>query len=127
MLGSNRTIGFIPSKDLKQSRDFYENVIGLQFVNEDGFAAVLKAGDRMLRVVNVSQVPDFKAYPFTIFGWEVNDIGVTTSALCERGVVFERYPWMEQDELGVWTAPNGDQVAWFKDPDGNVLSISSHI
>jgi hypothetical protein len=100
--------------------------LGLRFVKDDGFAAVFESGERMIRVANVSQVPDFKPLPFTVLGWEVTDVKAVAGALRERGITFERYPWMEQDEVGVWASPSGDKVAWFKDPDGNVLSLSSH-
>jgi hypothetical protein len=59
-------------------------------------------------------------------GWQVNDIGAIVRGLAAKGIKFERYPWMEQDDLGIWSAPSGAKVAWFKDPDGNVLSVSRH-
>jgi catechol 2,3-dioxygenase-like lactoylglutathione lyase family enzyme len=126
MLGANKIIGFVPSKDLSKSIQFYEDLLGIRFVKEDGFAAVFEAGDRMLRIVNVGQVPDFRTQSFAILGWEVDDMSKTVAALKERGISFEIYPWIQQDELGIWTAPNGDKIAWFKDPDGNVLSVSHH-
>lgn len=102
-------------------------MLGLKFVKNDGFAAVFDAGDRMVRVVDATQVPEFKAQLFTVLGLEVEDVVRTASALKERGIFFETYPWIQQDKLGIWTAPSGDQIAWFKDPDGNVLSISRHV
>ena len=59
-------------------------------------------------------------------GWEVNDIDAMVKWLKGRGVVFEKYPFVQDRELGIWKTPNGDKVAWFKDPDGNVLSLSQH-
>ena len=69
---------------------------------------------------------EFTPHPFTLLGWEVTGIEKEVAALAEAGVVFERYGFFEQDALGIWTAPNGDKVAWFKDPDGNTLSVSQH-
>jgi len=125
MLGENKTIGFVASVDLKRARAFYEGVLGLRFLKDDGFAAVFSAGDRMVRIANVAQVPDFKPLPFTVLGWEVENVNATAAALRERGVTFERYSWMEQNEHGVWASPTGDSVAWFKDPDGNILSLTA--
>jgi hypothetical protein len=59
-------------------------------------------------------------------GWEVSDIEAVVKWLTERGVAFEKYPFVQDRKLGIWTAPSGDKVAWFKDPDGNVLSVSQH-
>jgi catechol 2,3-dioxygenase-like lactoylglutathione lyase family enzyme len=117
------TIAFVPSSDLTRSRVFYAGTLGLPFVRDDGFALVFQAGDRMLRVVAAG---DFAPQPFTVLGWEAPDIDATVDDLTERGVEFVRYPHLEQDERGIWTAPGGDKVAWFTDPDGNVLSLSSH-
>jgi hypothetical protein len=71
-------------------------------------------------------MPEVKPAPYTLLGWEVTDIGDEVRELAASGIKFERYGWFEQDALGIWTAPNGDKVAWFKDPDGNVLSVSQH-
>ena len=93
-------------------------------MNEDGFALVLDANGITVRV---SKVPDFKPLPYTILGWEVSGIESDVAALRERGVQFQHYSFPGQDALGVWTAPSGDKVAWFKDPDGNTLSVSQHV
>jgi hypothetical protein len=74
----------------------------------------------------VVKLKEFTPAQFTILGWEVPDAQQAVSELQSRGVTFERYPWAQQDELGVWSAPGGAKVAWFKDPDGNVLSVSQH-
>jgi catechol 2,3-dioxygenase-like lactoylglutathione lyase family enzyme len=124
MLGSNNIVAFVPTKDAIKSRAFYEGVLGLRFVKDDGFALVLDANGIMLRV---SQAPQFTPAQFTILGWEVTDIERMVTDLREKGVHFERYGFIEQDELGIWTAPTGDKVTWFKDPDGNVLSVSQHV
>ncbi len=121
MLGSSKLIAFAPAKDLKRARKFYEKVLGLRFVSEDAFALVFDAAGIMLRVASV---PDFQPAPFTILGWQVSAIEASVRELKERGVSFERYDFMPQDELGIWASPSGAKVAWFKDPDGNVLSLT---
>ena len=123
MLGTKNIVAFVPTTDFEKARSFYEGVLGLRFVNEDGFALVLDANGITVRV---SKVPDFKPLPYTILGWEVSDIESVVDLLTERGVVFEKYSFVQDKERGVWTAPGGDKVAWFKDPDGNILSVSQH-
>lgn len=123
MLGATDIIAFVPTKDPMKARNFYEATLGLRFVSDDGFALVFEANDVMLRVVKVQQ---FTPAQYTILGWQVRDIANQVSRLQERGVHFERFGFFKQDELGIWTAPNGDRVAWFKDPDGNTLSLSEH-
>ena len=85
-------------------------------------ALVVRAGETTIRV---AKVPDFTPHPFTVLGWEIRDIDGIVGWLAQRGVAFEKYPWV-QDKRGIWTTPGGDKVAWFKDPDGNVLSVSQH-
>jgi len=122
MLDSASVIGFIPTRDFRRAKTFYETKLGLRFVSEDDFALVFESGGTVIRI---AKVDNFEAAGFTILGWQVDDIRKSVSLLGERGVVFERYPWMNQDAIGVWTSPAGVGVAWFKDPDGNVLSLSS--
>ncbi len=122
MLGSNTIVGFVPSTDLKKARHFYEGVLGLRAVSEDRFALVLDANGIAVRVADVSSVSGFTPAPFTILGWHVPDVKKAVLGLREKGVKFERYEGMKQDALGIWTSPAGAKVAWFKDPDGNVLS-----
>jgi catechol 2,3-dioxygenase-like lactoylglutathione lyase family enzyme len=122
MLSSASVVGFIPTTDFRKAKEFYSGKLGLSFVSEDDFALVLESGGTTIRVAKVN---DFRAFGFTILGWRVDDVPQTVSSLTARGIVFERYPWMTQDDLGIWTAPGGTLVAWFKDPDGNVLSLSS--
>ncbi len=124
MFGSTNIIAFVPTKDAPKARAFYEGVLGLHFVKDDGFATVLDANGIMVRL---AKVPQFTPAQFTILGWEVADIGNTVRSLQEKGVRCERFGFFEQDELGIWTAPTGDRVAWFKDPDGNLLSVSQHV
>jgi catechol 2,3-dioxygenase-like lactoylglutathione lyase family enzyme len=112
---------FQPRK--KKARTFFENVLGLRFVVDDKFALVFDANGTMLRVATVK---DFTPFPFTILGWEVSGIEIVVAGLQEKGVTFERFSFLEQDKLGIWAAPGGAKVAWFKDPDGNTLSVSQH-
>jgi catechol 2,3-dioxygenase-like lactoylglutathione lyase family enzyme len=125
MLASSKIIGFVPTRDSKAAREFYEGKLGFQFVSDDQFALVMMAGDTMLRIAKVPR--DFSPVAFTILGWEAKDIEAVVGWLRARGVTFEKYPFIQDQELCVWTAPTGDKVAWFKDPDGNVLSVSQHV
>lgn len=125
MLNKARLIGFIPTRDAEAARTFYEQVLGLSFVADVGFALVFRMPDgTMLRVVRVGE---FTPAPFTILGWEVTAIADKARALAARGVAASRFPSLEQDEDGIWTAPSGDKVLWFRDPDGNNLSFSEHV
>jgi catechol 2,3-dioxygenase-like lactoylglutathione lyase family enzyme len=126
MLGSRSIVGFVPCRHPRKARRFYEGVLGLKFVSKDRFASVFDANGIMVRVVDVSGVSGFKPAPFTILGWEVPDVGKAIRGLRRKGVKFERYDGMRQDALGIWTSPSGAKVAWFKDPDGNVLSLTEY-
>jgi catechol 2,3-dioxygenase-like lactoylglutathione lyase family enzyme len=124
MLASMDIITFVPTRNPKKAREFFETTLGLRFVSDDQFALVFDANGVMMRVVDVSGVADYKPAPFTILGWSVSNVGNTVKDLQRKGVKFERFPGMEQDQLGVWSSPSGAKVAWFKDPDGNVLSLT---
>ena len=117
-------VAFVPSKNPTKARAFYEGVLGLRFVSEDPFAVVFDANGVMIRVANVSSVKGFKPAPYTILGWLVDDITKAVRLLNKKGVQFERFAWMEQDRLGVWNSPSGAKIAWFKDPEGNILSVT---
>ena len=114
-------MAFAAIRDGARAREFYEKVLGLSVISEDNFAVVIDANGTMLRL---QKVESFTANVFTVLGWEVSDIRAAVSGLQKRGVTFQKYPWMDQDELGIWAAPSGAQVAWFKDPDGNTLSLT---
>jgi len=124
MLGATNIVAFVAVADYDKSRAFYEGILGLTFVKHDGFAMVMDANGIMVRFVKMSAVTP---QPFTVLGWQVTDIERLVADLQSRGVQFERFGFFEQDVLGIWTAPGGDKVAWFKDPDGNVLSVSQHV
>lgn len=121
MLASAKLMAFAPSTDMKKARAFFEGVLGLRFLSEDSFAAVFDARGTMLRVASV---PALQPAPYTIVGWTVPKIERYVEKLTARGVTFMRYPGMNQDRLGIWTSPSKAKVAWFQDPDGNVLSLT---
>lgn len=123
MLSSGKLIGFVPTKNSKRAREFYEGKLGFRFVSDDQFALVMQAGESMIRIVKGAK---FTPVQYTVMGWEVKDVEAMVKWLNKRGVTFEKYPFVEDQKLGIWTTPNGDKVAWFKDPDGNVLSLSQH-
>ena len=121
MLGSAKIVAFAPTRDAKKARAFYEQVLGLKLVSEDQFALVFDANGTMLRV---TIVPKYTPQQFTILGWDVKDIARTVTELSSKGVEFQQYGIPGQDKRGIWKSPSGAQVAWFKDPDGNVLSVT---
>jgi len=123
-LADQSLIGFVAASDPERAKKFYRDTLGLPLVSEElPFALVFDAHGTMLRVAIVKEVAPVR---YTVLGWQVRDIIAAAKTLSEAGVRFERYPGMEQDELGIWHSPGGAQVAWFKDPDGNTLSISQH-
>jgi len=124
MLASMNMMGFVLTKDYDKSRAFYEGHMGFDFVSLDKFALVVRAGKSGIRIV---KVPTFTPLQSTVLGWEVDDIETIVGWLTKRGVAFEKYPFVQDQERGIWTAPDGSKVAWFLDPDGNVLSVSQHV
>jgi catechol 2,3-dioxygenase-like lactoylglutathione lyase family enzyme len=124
MLGSMKIVAFVPIKDSQKARDFYEGVLGLRFVKDDGFALVFDANGIIVRA---AKMKEFTPAQYTVLGWEVSGIEDVVRPLRGKGVHFEIFGFFKQDELGIWTAPTGDKVAWFKDPDGNILSLSQHV
>jgi catechol 2,3-dioxygenase-like lactoylglutathione lyase family enzyme len=125
MLNTAKLAAFLPTTDFDRARAFFEGVMGLRYVTNDGHALVMDSNGTMIRISKVQ--PDFKPQQFTILGWQVPDIESAVDDLAGRGVTFERYGFFVQDERGIWTAPTGDRVAWSKDPDGNTLSLSQHV
>ena len=118
-----KVMGFLPTKDAKRARSFFEGKLGLRFVSEDPYALVMESNGTMIRIANVQE---FQPAPYTVLGWEVQDIRQVVTELKTRGILCERYPFVEDRELGIWSSPTGAKVAWFKDPDGNVLSVTQH-
>ena len=121
MLAGADLIGFVPTTDLARARTFYVDTLGLAVIDEDPYALALDANGTMLRV---TAVPELRPAGYTVCGWRVDDIAAAVRQLGTRGVGFARFDGMDQDELGVWTSPSGAKVAWFSDPDGNVLSLT---
>jgi catechol 2,3-dioxygenase-like lactoylglutathione lyase family enzyme len=121
MLAGARHVCFVPAADLDRAQVFYERVLGLEFLYDARFARVFRVGETTLRVTHVDQL---EPQPFTVFGWEVGDVVETLAELRERGVLPERFDGIGQDEHGVWAAPSGDLVAWFRDSEGNALSLT---
>jgi catechol 2,3-dioxygenase-like lactoylglutathione lyase family enzyme len=124
MLHSGKLIGFLLTTDYDKARAFYEGKLGLKFVSLDQFALVLHSGEQMIRI---AKVEEFTAFQSTVLGWQVDDVEATVNWLQFQGVQTEKYPFVADKKLGIWKAPSGDKIAWFKDPDGNVLSVSHHV
>jgi catechol 2,3-dioxygenase-like lactoylglutathione lyase family enzyme len=124
MLANMDLVAFIPTRDFEKSRLFYQQTLGLSLVSQDPFALVFNANGTMLRITNVATVKDFKPQPFTVLGWRVESVEATVRELVAKGVQFERLEGMNQDNAGIWVSPAGAQIAWFKDPDGNLLSVT---
>ncbi len=121
MLQNAKIMTFVGTRDAARARGFYRDMLGLTLVEENSFALVFDANGIMLRVTNVHELIPAQ---FTVLGWEVPDVTSAVQDLVARGVVFARYPGMTQDDDGVWTSPGGARIAWFQDPDGNVLSLT---
>jgi catechol 2,3-dioxygenase-like lactoylglutathione lyase family enzyme len=114
-------VAFVATSDLAAARAFYGRGLGLALTGQSPIACTFDAGSTTLRVVTVEH-PTIA--PYTVLGWTVADIAATIRDLSARGVDFARIDGVEQDELGIWSAPGGASVAWFKDPDGNMLSLT---
>ena len=118
-----QVVTFLLAQDADAALAFYRDTLGLHFVRDDGFALVFEMNGVMLRI---SKVPQFTPAQHTVLGWECEDLNAAVDGLAVKGVEFNRYPNMSHDNRGICTFPNGDRVAWFKDPGGNVLSLSQH-
>lgn len=123
MLGSQKLVAFVPVRNADVARAFYRDTLGLTMIYEDSFALVFDVQGVMLRVTLAGE---FQPQRFTILGWQVADAVEFAGKLSAGGVHLERFPGLSQDEHGLWHAPGGAKIAWFKDPDGNILSISQH-
>jgi catechol 2,3-dioxygenase-like lactoylglutathione lyase family enzyme len=123
MLADARLTAFVATANAARSKAFYERTLGLRLVGDDSFALVFDANGTELRIQKVETV---QPPPFTVLGWQVADIRKAMAGLSTRGVTFERYAFLEQDNVGIWSAPGGAKVAWFKDPDGNLLSVAQY-
>jgi len=121
VVGSSPVIAFVATADPRRAKAFYAGTLGLRLTGEDPFALVFDAAGTMLRVATVTAL---KPAGYTVLGWNVRDIDRAVRDLAEKGVAFQRYDGMPQDELGIWTSPGGARIAWFLDPDGNTLSLT---
>lgn len=123
MLGNQKLVAFVPVRNADSARTFYRDKLGLHLLYEDGFALAFEVAGVVLRA---TLIRDFQPQKFTVLGWQVPNADAFARQLSEAGIQLERYPGLQQDELGVWVAPGGAKIAWFRDPDGNILSISQH-
>ena len=123
MLTNAKLTAFAATTDAARARTFYGDVLGLALRSEDDFALSFDSGGVELRVQKVER---FTPQPFTVLGWQVTDVADLARRLAAHGVSMERYPWLEQDAQGIWSAPSGARIAWFKDPEGNLLSVAEY-
>ena len=122
LLGSSTVMAFSATTDAERAKVFYRDQLGLKLISEEQYALVFDAGGTMLRVQRVKEIPGAK---YTSLGWQVPDIEAKVDELAAAGVKMERYGIPGQDEKGIWTPPGSStKVAWFKDPDGNILSLT---
>ncbi len=121
MLTNCESVSFIATCNPAKARVFYEDTLRLTFVSDEYFALVFELNGHLLRIAKVeSLIPA----THTVLGWQVTDISAVAQGLAASGVVFEQFDGMVQDQWGIWDSPSGAKVAWFKDPDGNVLSVT---
>jgi catechol 2,3-dioxygenase-like lactoylglutathione lyase family enzyme len=123
MLSTQKIVAFLATTDGARAAQFYGRTLGLPLRSDDDFAVVFDANGVELRIQKVERLTP---QPFTVLGWQVSNVGAVVAALASSGVQMERYPWLEQDESGIWSAPSGARVVWFKDPDGNLLSLAQY-
>ena len=123
MIENAKLMAFVATANPDQTKTFYASVLGLRLVSDDPFALVFDANGTLLRVQKVETVV---APPYTQVGWIVADIEATVRGLLTRGVTCARFPGLTQDDLGIWTAPGGFKIAWFKDPAGHILSLTQN-
>jgi catechol 2,3-dioxygenase-like lactoylglutathione lyase family enzyme len=121
MLNDQELMAFVATKRADDALVFYRDVLGLRLIADEPYAVVFASGAVTLRI---QKVEGHEPLPYTALGWKVQDIAAKVSALLEKGVRCERFPGLEHDSLGIWASPSGARVAWFKDPDGNVLSLT---
>jgi catechol 2,3-dioxygenase-like lactoylglutathione lyase family enzyme len=121
VLQGSEPVAFLPSTDLDRSERFFRDDLGLELIDRSPFACLFRVGPATLRVTTVD---DLRPQPFTVFGWLVTDLRGTLPSLRSRGIRTLRYDGMGQDDDDIWTTPGGDRVAWFQDPDANVLSLT---
>ena len=121
MLGDCELVAFVGATDRQRAKAFYQDALGLRLIEDTPFALVFDSRGTTLRV---AIAPTVTPAPGTVLGWSVPDISVVLAGLAAAGIPVEIFDGMRQDQRGVWTTPTGEQVAWFRDPDGNVLSLT---
>jgi catechol 2,3-dioxygenase-like lactoylglutathione lyase family enzyme len=121
MLNASTPVAFLATALPAKARSFYGETLGLSLQSDDEFSLVFDLAGVPLRLQKVQVL---QPHPFTALGWQVDNAAAVAALLRSRGVTFERYPFLQQDADDLWTAPGGARVAWFKDPDGNLLSIT---
>ena len=121
MLSDKKIKAFAPSTNPVRAKSFYKDLLGLTLLSEDDYGLEFDANGTLLRVIFVKE---FTPQGFTILGWNVSDLYELIKSLSKKGIEFNKYDFLEQDDYGVWLSPGGSKVAWFKDPDGNVLSLT---
>lgn len=123
ILAAAKPVAIICTRDRARAAKFYRDTLGLRLKLEDDYAVVFDVGGIDLRV---STVPDFAPHEHTVLGFSVAAVPAAVKALFEKGVTFNTYKGFNQDDLGIWSLPNSAlRVAWFNDPDGNVLSVTN--
>ena len=123
MLSTASLVGFVATAKPLEAKRFYQDVLGLTLLEDSPYALVFDANGTTLRVQKVEKV---SVAGYTALGWEVSNIRAVMQHLSQQGVVFERYEGLSQDQAGIWRTPDGSRVAWFRDPDGNTLSLTEH-
>jgi len=123
-LGDHDLIAFSQTVHPEKAKAFYGEVLGLTLVEDGPFAIVFRSGRTSVRI---QKVQSFSPSPFTTLGWQVPHVRAAAQQLVAKGVSFQRYEGMKQDDLGIWLSPGGSQICWFKDPDGNTLSLTQSL
>ena len=123
MLATEKLVAFCATTDGRRAAAFYGSVLGLPIRSDDAFAIVFDANGVELRLQKVERLTP---QPFTVLGWQVANIAQVLARLAAANVSVERYEWLDQDATGIWQAPSGARVAWFHDPDGNLLSVAQY-
>ena len=118
---NSRLMAFLATTDAERTTVFYRDTVGLRLVEDSAFVLVFDANGVRVRVQKVKEVV---VPPYTALGWRVSSIADAVNELATAGVRFERYEGLPQDDLGIWRSPSGAQVAWFKDPEGFILSLT---
>lgn len=123
MLANATVTALVGTMQKEASTTFYRDTLGLKFIADDGFAAIFEGKNARIRV---SRVPAITPAAYAVLAFQVDDIEKSVDGLTAKGVVFQRFGFFVQDARGIWSAPDGTKVAWFHDPDLNLLSVVQH-